>query len=113
MPLFLQLTKQVSATLTYSDPGIVSADSRRPDKCRTSEDTAEESGRVGKLILLVIPPVQGDKNAFVVNAWDNLDARAGEFGAQLIVSGSRNAFLGTVDVESRDRWVVRGLLRKI
>lgn len=53
---------------------------------------------MGKLILLFIPVVQCDVNAFVVDAGDNANGCAGELGAQLIETAGGYAFLGAFSV---------------
>lgn len=113
MPLFLQLTKQVSATLTYSEPIAISSVRCDPVSRCTSQEAAQICSGVRKLILLVVPSVQIDEDALVVDARNDLDAGAGEFGAQLVKAIGRDALFGAVDVEGGDGRVVRGLFSEV
>lgn len=66
-----------------------------------------------KLVLLIIPVLQRNEYAQVVCASNDADIGACELGTELIEASSGDAFLRTVDIESGDRRVVRGLFGKI
>lgn len=79
----------------------------------TSQEATKIGSGMGKLICLIVPPVQIDKYALVVDAGDDSDACACELGTELIEATSRDAFLGTIDVVGRYRRVVGSLLGEI
>ena len=68
---------------------------------------------MSELVLFAIPTVQGDKNAHIMLAGENLDASAGKLGGNLIKSACANALLGTGNMEGADWWVMGGLLGEI
>jgi len=68
---------------------------------------------VGKLVFFILPSFKGDEDAKVVLARADADARAGEFGADLIKPPGRDTGLRTMDIESGDGWMMGGLLREI
>ena len=69
--------------------------------------------RVGELVLFVISFGERDEDSEVVLAGSDFDACSCELGGELVESSSREAFLGTVDEEGRDGWVVRCLLCEV
>ena len=55
-----------------------------------------------ELVFFVIPIVQFDKDALVVDTGYDLDACSCEFGAELIEAVCRDTFLRAIHVEGRD-----------
>lgn len=77
----------MSATETLRDPkGTLAVSTMTADRCRTSQQPAQMCRRVGKLVLLIVAPVQGDKDSEIVRAWCHPDTRSREFCAYLVVS---------------------------
>lgn len=66
-----------------------------------------------QLILLIIAILQRNENAQIMRARYHTDTRAGELCAQLVETPRHDALFGTINVESRNRWVVRCLLCEV
>jgi hypothetical protein len=92
------------AKCTYGD-----LSARVMDSCKqtlTSQEASQMGGRVGKLVLLVVPVLQVDEDTQVVVSGNDFDAGSRELCAQLVVSTRRDSFLGAIDPESGDWRVV-------
>lgn len=57
--------------------------------------------------------MEGYVDALVVDAWDDADGGAGEFGGELVEAARRDALVGAVDVVGGDGRVVGGLLGEV
>jgi hypothetical protein len=66
-----------------------------------------------ELVLLIVPVLEGDENTQVVCTSGDADACAGELCAELVVATGDDALLGAVNVEGRNRGVVRRLLGEV
>lgn len=71
------------------------------------------SCRVLQLVGLVIPPLQGYKDAQVVLSWADLDGGARELGADLIKPTGMKALVRAVDIKGTDWGMVRSLLGEV
>ena len=79
----------------------------------TSQNTTKVRCWMSELVLLVVPVLQRDEDAQIMCSSDNAHTCTSEFCAQLVISLSTNALLGTVDVEGGYRRVVGGLFGKV
>lgn len=66
-----------------------------------------------QLVFLVVAVLECDKDSKVVCTRYYTDASASKLGTELIEASRSYTLLGAIDIECRDRWVVRGLLRKV
>ena len=66
-----------------------------------------------KVVLFVVPVLQGDEDAQVMRSRHNAHTRTGKFRAQLVVASCGDALLGTIDVKGGDGRVMGGLFGKI
>lgn len=66
---------------------------------------------MSQLVFLVVPLLDGDKDAQIVLAGAHSDGGASELGADLIKTSCRDPSFRTVNVKGRDWWMVGGLLR--
>jgi hypothetical protein len=64
---------------------------------------------VSQLVLLIVPVLQSYENAEIVGSRNHAHACSGELGAELVVASCADAFLGTVNEESGDGWMMGGL----
>lgn len=78
-----------------------------------AEDAAEMGSGVGELVLFAVAAVEGDEDAKVVLAGEDLDRGAGKLGGNLVKAASADAALGAGNVESADGRVVGGLLGQV
>jgi hypothetical protein len=83
------------------------------DTQSSTEKTTEVRSRVRKLVGLAVTLVEGDEDAHVVLAREDLDGGAGELGSDLIEATGSDTLLGAGDVEGAHGRMVRCLLRKI
>lgn len=83
------------------------------DAQAAAQDTAEMRRRVRQLVLLAVAAVEGDEDAHVVLARQDLDRGTGELGRDLVETAGANALLGAGDVEGADGRVVRSLLGQV
>jgi hypothetical protein len=68
---------------------------------------------MSQLVLFVVPVLQRDEDAEVVCASHHAYACSGELGTELVVAPCADAFLGALDVEGGDGWVVGGLFGEV
>jgi len=68
---------------------------------------------MGKVICLVVPVVQSNIDAFIVNARGDANAGTGKLCADLIEATCRDGLLWAVDVVGRDGGMMRGLFGEV
>lgn len=76
----------------------------------TSQETTKVCGRMSEVVSLIGSIVEGHIDAFIVDARNDTDRSASEFGAQLIKSAGRYGLLRTLGVVCGNGRVMRGLL---
>jgi hypothetical protein len=86
---------------------------RGQEYTHTSQEAAQVRCWVSQLVLFVVSVLQRDEDAEVVRASHHAHACSGKLGTELVVAPCADAFLRALNVESRDRRVVRGLLGQV
>ena len=66
-----------------------------------------------QLVFLVIAVLECDKDPQVVCACYHPNAGARKFSTELIEASRTYTLFGTIDVEGRDRWMVRSLFSEV
>jgi len=68
---------------------------------------------VRELVLFVIPLLKSDENSQIVLSRCHLDAGSSKLCGKLIEASGCESLLRTINIEGRDGWMMRRLLREI
>jgi hypothetical protein len=71
------------------------------------------SGRVGELVLLIVALRKCNEDPQIVLPRSDFDACASKLGRNLVEASRRESLLGTIDEESRYRWMMRCLFSEV